>query len=132
MDLHVFQTYMTYTGYIFLFYYLLFYTSLPRHIKRAALIYHRSAENKEDNYAIDEPKVEEQMDLVVKEELKFEDKYLTAFKSFSNDYFFTEEELQEKSEKRKQLVANFNTSYIADVDNVTVLLLSLRMNWTRI
>ena len=123
MDLHVFQTYMTYTGYIFLFYYLLFYTSLPRHIKRAALIYHRSAENKEDNYAIDEPKVEEQMDLVVKEELKFEDKYLTAFKSFSNDYFFTEEELQEKSEKRKQLVANFNTSYIADVDNVTVLLL---------
>jgi hypothetical protein len=34
---------------------------------------------------------------------KFEDKYLAAFKSFSNDYFFTEEELKEKADKFEQL-----------------------------
>ena len=128
-------------GLLFLFYYLLMHTRLPRYIRRAALIYHRSAENKayfivhgkplyEDIYAIDEEKVvdvEEEKVVDVEEvkeveEVKFEEKYLTAFKSFSNDYFFTEEELQEKADKRKQLVADFNTSYIADIDNLTLLL----------
>ena len=38
-------------GFLFLFYYVLFYTSIPKHIKRAALIYHRHSENR-INYII--------------------------------------------------------------------------------
>ena len=33
-------------GYLFLFYCLLAYTRIPKYIKRAAIIYHRSMENK--------------------------------------------------------------------------------------
>jgi hypothetical protein len=135
-------------GLLFLFYYLLAHTSLPRYIKRAALIYHRHTENRiysiihgkilhEDIYAIDDEvkkeEVKEEVEVEVKEEVKdevevqkeaekFEDKYLTAFKSFSNEYFFTEEELREKAEKLEQLKKDYEASYKFDLDNLTLLL----------
>ena len=120
---------LPYLGYFFVLYYLLVYTTLPKYIRRAALIYHRCNENRiyfiihgkllyEDVYAIDEKtdinEEDEDLDevldevldkdlIVLKEEVKFEDKYLSAFKIFSNDYYFFEEELQEKADKLEQL-----------------------------
>ena len=132
------DTILPYFGYFFVIYYLLAHTSLPKHIRRGALIYNRHSENKvyhilhgrilhKDIYDIDsvnedcdysdndndndkEEIKEEEIsnevkinEVINKEEIKFEDKYLTAFKSFSNDYFFTEEELKEKSDKFERL-----------------------------
>lgn len=117
---------LPYLGYFFVLYYLLVYTTLPKHIRRAALIYHRSNENRihsilhgeqlyEDVFDIDEKtdlddgSLDEDQ-VVLKEETRFEDKYLAVFKSFSNDYFFNEEELQEKSDKLDQLKRDYETS----------------------
>ncbi len=134
------QINLPYLGYFLFLYYLLVYTSLPKHIRRVALLYHRYTENTmnlivhgkelhEDIYAIDEitdinEEVEEvKEDLVVlKEEPKFEDKYLVAFKSFSNEYFFTDDELQEKAAKLEQMKRNYEASYKIDTDNLTLLL----------
>jgi hypothetical protein len=141
----VFQTdidnlpYFGYFGYFFILYFLLAHTSLPKYIRRGALIYHRHSENRihhilygkdlhKDIYDIDgendinEPDANDQVtsDQVTSDQVinepdinepnisevqieKFEDKYLAAFKSFSNDYFFTEEELKEKADKFEQL-----------------------------
>ena len=120
------------------------HTSLLRNIKRAALIYHRHNENRihyiihgeilyEDIYAIDDEVKEKEKEVEVKVEVKeevevqkeaekFEDKYLTAFKSFSNEYFFTEEEIREKAEKLEQLKKDYEASYKFDLDNLTLLL----------
>jgi hypothetical protein len=83
----------------------------------------------EDIYAIDEitdinEEVEEVKEnlVVLKEEPKFEDKYLVAFKSFSNEYFFTDDELQEKAAKLEQMKRNYEASYKIDTDNLTLLL----------
>jgi hypothetical protein len=46
----------------------------------------------------------------IKDPIKFEEKYLSAFKLFSNDYFFTEEELALKVEKYTE----FKTEYLAN------------------
>jgi hypothetical protein len=130
-------------GLLFLFYYLLAHTSLPKYIKRAAIIYHRHTENKvnyiingnilyDDIYAFDddikEVKVEEEKRDVeekeeVKEPIKFEDKYLSAFKLFSNDYFFTEEELVLKAEKYAELKAEYEANKAKTYDNVHNLLI---------
>ena len=138
----VFQTdidNLPYFGYFFILYFLLAHTSLPKYIRRGALIYHRHSENRihhilygkdlhKDIYDIDgendinEPDANDQVtsDQVTSDQVinepdinepnisevqieKFEDKYLAAFKSFSNDYFFTEEELKEKADKFEQL-----------------------------
>ena len=124
-------------GLLFLFYYVLFHTSLPR---QGAHFFRSFAQNKaeaetdeevesdeeveaDEEVESDEEVEEQKEDLKVVEELKFEEKYLTSFKSFSNAYFFFEEELLEKVVKREQLVEEYNTSYIADLDNLTVLLL---------
>jgi len=116
--------YFGYFGYFFILYFLLAHTSLPKYIRRGALIYHRHSENRihhilygkdlhKDIYDIDgendinEPDANDQdinePDISEVQIEKFEDKYLAAFKSFSNDYFFTEEELKEKADKFEQL-----------------------------
>jgi hypothetical protein len=119
-------------AFLFLFYYLLAYTSIPKYIKRTAIVYHRHTENRinyiihgtilyEDIYAFDDDEVkavkdvEEEKEEVkdaeqVKEPIKFEDKYLTAFKQFSNEYFFTEEELALKAKKYTE----FKEEYLAN------------------
>jgi hypothetical protein len=117
---------LPYLGYFFLLYYLLAYTSLPKYIRRAILIYHRCNDN-EDIYALDDkPDINEDLDkdliVLVKEDIKFEDKYLIAFKSFSNDYYFFEEELQEKSDKLDQLKRDYKTSKETSLDDLHFLL----------
>jgi hypothetical protein len=142
------QISLPYLGYFFILYYLLVYTSLLKHIRRIALIYNRSTENSayfivhgeilyEDIYAIDEitdineeknevkdVKDEVKEDLaVLKEEPKFEDKYLTAFKSFSNEYFFTDDELQEKADKLGKLKHDYEAIKKKELDDLHFLLL---------
>jgi hypothetical protein len=142
------QVNLPYLGYFFVLYYLLVYTRLPIHIQRAALIFHRFSENNmyifvhgeqlyEDLFDIDENLDEnknknenENEDLfgdedliVLKEEARFEDKYLTAFKSFSNDYFFNEEELKEKANKLDQLKRHYDVSKEKNINDLLLLLL---------
>lgn len=133
---------LSYLGYFFIIYYLVVYTTLPTHIRRAVLIYHRCHENKihfilhgellyEDVYAIDDD-IDDELDLdkdfkddelvIVKEETKFEDKYLLAFKSFSNDYFFSDEELKEKADKLEQLKYEYETGKKKDTEDLLFLL----------
>ena len=142
------QISLPYLGYFFILYYLLVYTSLPTHIRRIALIYNRYTENSaylivhgeilyEDIYAIDDitdindvkDEVKDEVkdavkeDLVVlKEEQKFEDKYLAAFKSFSNEYFFTGDELQEKADKLGQLKHDYEVIKKKELDDLNFLL----------
>jgi len=61
-------------------------------------------ENEEDNKKEDskEEKKEE------KNEIKFEDKYLEKFKTFKNEYYFTEEEKLLESQKYDELKSIFN------------------------
>ena len=134
-------------GLLFLFYYLLAHTSIPKYIKRAVLIYHRHTENRvnliingtelhEDIYAFDDDNIEEKKTNVeeekrdveeekkeIKEPVKFEDKYLSAFKLFSNDYFFTEEELALKAEKYTEFKADYEAKRTKTYDNVHNLLI---------
>jgi hypothetical protein len=135
-------------GLLFLFYYLLAYTSIPKYIKRGALIYHRHTENRinliingkilhEDIYAFDDDEVKAVKDVEekkedveevkdaekVKEPINFEDKYLSAFKHFSNDYFFTEEELVLKAEKYAELKAEYEANKAKTYDNMHNLLI---------
>jgi hypothetical protein len=60
--------------------------------------------------------------VVLKEDAKFEDKYLTAFKSFSNDYFFFKEELKEKADKLEQLKYDYETGKKKNIDDLLFLL----------
>ena len=128
---------LPYLGYFLFLYYLLVYTTFPKHIHRAALIFHRYNENKmnilvhgkllyEDILSLDEnTDINEELDedlVIVKEEAKFEDKYLIAFKSFSNDYYFFEEELQEKADKLEQLQRDYKTSKQKNLDDLLFLL----------
>ena len=136
-------------GYFFLLYFILFHTSIPKYIKRGLIIYHRYNDNKihyimygtelyENIYAFDddndindikyalEDKKEEITDVELKEEvkepIKFEDKYLSAFKLFSNDYFFTEEELVLKAEKYAEFKAEYEANKAKTYDNMHNLL----------
>lgn len=101
-------------GLLFLFFYLLMYTNASKYIKKGAITYYHYAQNRinfiangqdsskenvEEIKDVDEKKNMDEKKEEVKEPIKFEDKYLSAFKLFSNDYFFTEEELLLKAEK---------------------------------
>jgi len=132
-------------GYFFLLYFILFHTSIPKYIKQGIIIYHRYNDNKihyimygtelyENIYTFDddndinnikyalEDKKEEITDVELKEEvkepIKFEDKYLSAFKLFSNDYFFTEEELVLKAEKYAEFKAEYEANKAKTYDNM--------------
>ena len=140
------RIHLPHLGYFLLLYCLLAYTSLPKYIRRAALIYHRHTENRvhlifhgkplhEDIYAIDDvadinevtdevADINEVTDetVLVKEEVKFEDKYLSAFKIFSSDFFFFEAELQAKTDKQEQLKHDYKTSKNKSLDDLQFLL----------
>ena len=99
---------LPYLGYFFGLYYLLVYTGLPKYIRRAALIFNRCDEA---IHALDDINEDINEDIMVlKKETRFEDKYLVAFKSFSNDYYFFEEEMQERLDKLEQLKCDYKTS----------------------
>jgi len=66
---------------------------------------------------------EEVKDDQPKEEVKFEDKYLVKFKEFSNEYFFTEEEVRLKSEKYNQLKAEFEANKSKKMDELKMFIL---------
>jgi hypothetical protein len=66
---------------------------------------------------------EEVKDDQPKEEVKFEDKYLVKFKEFSNEYFFTEEEMHLKSEKYNQLKAEFEANKSKKMDGLKMFIL---------
>lgn len=122
---------LPYLGYFFVLYYLLVCTTLPKHIQRTMLIYRRCAENKINIFVhgIDE-KINDDLDkdlkneelVIVKEEAKFEDKHLLAFKSFSNDYFFSDEELKEKADKLNQLKYEYETGKEKNLGDLLFLL----------
>ena len=132
-------------GCFFLFYYVLFHTSIPGYIKRGALIYHRHTDNRihrifygedlhEDIYALEDKNEEEAKEEVkeeVKEEakelIKFEDKYLSAFKLFSKDYFFTEDELLLKAEKYTEFKEENEANRSKIYDNVHNLLIETQI-----
>ena len=69
--------------YFFLFCYVIKYTNVPRYIRLSILSTHT---NKKEPI-LKEPILKEP---ILKE--NYEDKYLKVFKSFTNDYYFTEEE----------------------------------------
>jgi hypothetical protein len=129
-------------GLLFLFYYVLFHTSIPKYIKRGAIIYHRNTENRinfivngtilhDDIYAFENETqnvLEDKKDLEekkeeVKEPIKFEDKYLNAFKLFSKEYFFTEEELLLKAEKYAEFKAEYQANRAKVYNNIHNLLI---------
>ena len=145
MDFLIQINYLPQIGCFFLFYYVLFHTSIPGYIKRGALIYHRHTDNRihrifygedlhEDIYAL-EDKNEEEVKEEVKEEakeeakelIKFEDKYLSAFKLFSKDYFFTEDELLLKAEKYTEFKEENEANRSKIYDNVHNLLIETQI-----
>jgi len=89
-----FTTYMSYIGYFFILCYFSQYINVPNYIKQNAI----TNEVEEEETKVEETKVEE-----TKVEIKYEDKYLTAFKSFSSEYFFNEDELLLKNSKFNEL-----------------------------
>jgi hypothetical protein len=139
-------------GCFFLIYWLLVYSSLPKHIARGVLIYHRDSENRihrlfhgkdlyEDIYAIEaatateteteteaEAEAEAEAEVAVaaetvEEPIKFESKYLNAFKHFSSDYFFNEDELLVKANKFTEFKTNWEAEQKKVYDNVHNLLI---------
>jgi len=144
---------LPFIGFIFLFYWAATRTNLLSNTRRAVLISHRMNENHfhyilngellyedvfdldEDNiYQIvnddqtkneikDDPKKEVNDEKETKEEVKFEDKYLVKFKTFSNEYFFTEEEVRLKSEKYDQLKSEFEANKSKKMDELKTFIL---------
>ena len=127
-------------GFLFLFYWLLAYTPLPKYIKRGAIIYHRHSENRiyrilygkdlyDDIYAFDDVKKETKEEVTVVDEVKpvepvkFEDKYLEKFKQFSSDYFFNEDELSIKANKYIEFKAEWEVNQKKVYDNTNNLLI---------
>ena len=141
MDFLIQINYLPQIGCFFLFYYVLFHTSIPGYIKRGALIYHRHTDNRihrifygedlhEDIYALEdknEEEVKEEAKEEAKELIKFEDKYLSAFKLFSKDYFFTEEELLLKVEKYTEFKEENEANRSKIYDNVHNLLIETQI-----
>jgi hypothetical protein len=72
-------------------------------------------EKEESKVELEETKVEE----VKKVEEKFEDKYLTKFKAFKNEYSFTSDELQMEQQKYNELKAEFVNKKKKEIDTIT-------------
>ena len=66
--------------------------------------------SKKSNEILDDVKIEEKEEekVELKKEIKFEDKYLEKFKSFQNEYYFTEEEKLAEQQKYTELLNIFN------------------------
>jgi hypothetical protein len=130
---------------LFLFYYLLVYTSIPKYIKQGAITYYHNTEKcmkiilngqllysesisdtdeeeQEEEEKKDETKENDKKE-EVKDPIKFEDKYLSSFKLFSNDYFFTEEELLLKAKKYAEFKAQYEANRDKEYTNMHNLLI---------
>ena len=79
-----FIEYMPYIGYFFILYYLSQYTNVSKYIKQNFRLLDKPFQEENTIFLGEEP-VEEKKE-EAKVEIKFENKYLLAFKSFSNDY----------------------------------------------
>lgn len=112
-----FTTYMSYIGYFFIFYYLSQYINVPKYIKQNAIT------NEVEEAKVEEAKVEEAKVQEAKVEIKYEDKYLTAFKSFSSEYFFNEDELLLKDSKFNELKSEYQLNKNKEFEKINALLL---------
>ena len=66
-----------------------------------------------------EVKEDEVIKEVVEKEVKFEDKYLQKFKTFINEYSFTEDEKQLEKQKFDELRNTFITNKTKEIDEIT-------------
>jgi len=112
-----FTTYMSYIGYFFILCYLSQYMNVPKYIKQYGQPI--ATEEVANLFIEEEPKVEEKE---IKE-IKYEDKYLTAFKSFSNEYFFNEDELLLKDSKFNELKSEYQLNKNKEFVKINALLL---------
>jgi len=138
-------------GCFFLCYWLLVYSCLSKRVARGVLIYRRDSENRihrlfhgkdlyEDIYALEattaaetaaeiaetaatETAAETAAETEVEEPIKFESKYLNAFKHFSSDYFFNEDELLLQASKLTEFKTNWEAGQKKVYDNVNNLLI---------
>jgi hypothetical protein len=127
-----FIEYMPYIGYFFIFYYLSQYTNVTKYIKQNAILFYPYGESIDSEEVTDlfgeennenEEKKQEEEKKEEKVEIKFEDKYLLAFKSFSSDYFFTEDELILKNNNFNELKSEYQLNKNKEFDNLNELLL---------
>jgi hypothetical protein len=116
----IFIEYMPYIGYFFILYYLSLYTNVPKYIKQNIMLLGDSKDTEEEQ-VVEEEEVEEEKKEIV--EIKFEDKYLVAFKSFSSEYFFNEDELLLKDSKLNELKSEYQLNKNKEFENINALLL---------
>ena len=132
-----FIDYMPYIGYFFILYCLSNYTNISKYIEKKTILFHQCSETvpneevtnlfgeepKEEEPKEEETKVEEPKEEEPKVEIKFEDKYLIAFKAFSNDYFMTEDELTLKNNKFNELKSEYQLNKNKEFEKLNALLL---------
>lgn len=111
-----FTTYMSYIGYFFILCYFSHYMNVPKYIKQYGQPV--ATEEVTNLFGEEEPKVEEK-----EVEIKYEDKYLTAFKSFSSDFFFNEDELLLKDSKFNELKSEYQLNKNKEFEKINALLL---------
>jgi hypothetical protein len=110
-----FIEYMNYIGYFFILYCLSLYTNVSKYIKQNFMLL-----NQPITKEVEDKKVEVEDKKV---EIKFEDKYLTTFKTFSSEYFFTEDELSLKDTKFHELKSEYQKNKNKEFENINALLL---------
>ena len=116
-----FIEYMPYIGYFFILYYLSQYTNVSKYIKQNFRLLDKPFQEENTIFLGEEP-VEEKKE-EAKVEIKFENKYLLAFKSFSNDYFFNEDEISLKDSKFNELKSEYQKNKNKEFENLNALLL---------
>ena len=94
------------------------YTNVSKYIKQNFRLLDKPFQE-ENTIFFGEEKVEEEK----KVEIKFEDKYLTAFKSFSSEYFFNEDELLLKDSKFHELKSGYQLDKNKEFEKINALLL---------
>jgi hypothetical protein len=118
-----FIEYMPYIGYFFILYCLSVYTNVPKYIKQNTILFNKYGETIDE----EEKEEEEEEKIEVKEEkkveIRFEDKYLLAFRSFSNDYFFNEDDLLLKDSKFNELKSEYHKNTNKEFEKLNALLL---------
>ena len=117
-----FIEYMPYIGYFFILYYLSQYANVSKYIKQNAIFTEKKKEELIEE-RVEESKVEEAKVEEAKVEIKFEDKYLAAFKAFSCDYFFTEDEIISKNNKFNELKSEYQLNKNKEFEKINALLL---------
>jgi hypothetical protein len=99
------------------------YTNVPKYIKQNTILFNKYGETIDE----EEKEEEEEEKIEVKEEkkveIRFEDKYLLAFRSFSNDYFFNEDDLLLKDSKFNELKSEYHKNTNKEFEKLNALLL---------